>query len=99
MPFGFGHSQQDADHLHRQLRGHVDQEVKAHAGFDPVEQPARAGTQVILDAPDHARGQPGADQPADLGVPRVIHHVEHLAGDRQVLQQGAAVGPFATGHR
>ena len=41
MPFGLGHSQQDADHLHRQLGRDVDQEVERHPGLDGVEQ-ARA---------------------------------------------------------
>ena len=43
--------------------------------------------------------RPGTDQPADLRVPRVVHHVEHLTRDRQVLQQRAAERPRAAGHR
>ena len=90
------HSQQDADHLHRQLRGDVDHEVERHSR-QAVEQRAR-GPQIVLDAADHARRQPGADQPADLRMPRIVHHVEHLAGDRQILQQRPPYGR-AAGHR
>ena len=30
---------------------------------------------------DHSRCQPGADQPPDLRMPRVVHHVQHLTRD------------------
>ena len=55
--------------------------------------------QIVLDAADHPRRQPGADQPPDLRVARVVHHVEHLARDGEVLQQRAAERPRAAGHR
>ena len=32
-------------------------------------------------------------------MPRVVHHVEHLAGDGEVLQQRAAVRSLTAGHR
>ncbi len=99
MSFGFRDSQQDADHLHRQLGGDVDQEVERLARDHLVEQPARPGPQVVLDQTDHPRRQAGADQPPNLRVPRIVHHVEHLTGDRQVLQQRPAVRPGATGDR
>ena len=44
MPFGLRHSQQDADHLHRQFRGHVDEEVERHARLDRVEQRAASAS-------------------------------------------------------
>ncbi len=42
MPFGLRHSQQDADHLHRQLRGDVDHEVERLARLDGIQQPPGA---------------------------------------------------------
>ena len=99
MSFGFRHSQQDADHLHRQFGGDVDHEVERLTGHHRIQQPARPGPQIVLDATDHPRRQPGTDEPANLRMPRVVHHVEHLARDRQVLQQRAAERPRATGHR
>ncbi len=99
MPFGFRHSQQDADHLHRHLGGHIGDEVERLAGRDLVEQAPRPGTQVVLDAMDHPRRQTRADQPAHGGVPRIVHHIQQLPGDGQVLQQGAAERPATAGHR
>jgi hypothetical protein len=32
-------------------------------------------------------------------MPRVVHHVENLARDGQILKQRAAVWPLAAGHR
>ena len=57
MPFGLRNSQQDADHLHRQLRGDVDQEVERLPRLDGIQQPPGAGTQIVLDAADHSRRQ------------------------------------------
>ena len=99
MPFGLRHSQQDADHLHRKFGGHVDQEVEGSPGLGGVQQCPGARAQVVLDAADHPRGQARTDQPPDVGVARVVHHIEHLPGHRQILQQGAAVGPVSPGHR
>jgi len=99
MPFGLRHSQQDADHLHRQFGGDVDQEVERFSRPYRIQQATRPGPQIVLDAADHPRRQPGADQSADLRMPRVVHHVEHLARDGQVLQQRAAERPAAPGNR
>ena len=49
MPFGLRHSQQDADHLHRQLGGDVDQEVERLTRLDRIQQAAGAATQIVLD--------------------------------------------------
>ena len=57
MPFGLRHSQQDADHLHRQLGGDVDQKIEARPRHHRIEQTARAGAQIVLDAADHPRRQ------------------------------------------
>ena len=43
--------------------------------------------------------RPELTRPPDLAMPRIVHHVEHLAGDRQVLQQRPAVRPVPAGHR
>ena len=99
MPFGFRHSQQDADHLHRQFGGDVNQEVERFARHHRIQQPARPGPQIVLDATDHPRRQPGADESPNLRMPRVVHHVEHLARDGQVLQQRAAERSRTTGDR
>ncbi len=99
MPFGFRHSQQDADHLHRQLGGDVDQEVEWFARDHGVQQPTGPCPQVVFDQADHSRRQPRADQPPDLRVPRIVHHVEHLTGDRQILQQRSAERPVTAGDR
>ena len=40
-----------------------------------------------------------AHQATDPTVARVVHHVEHDAGHRQVLEERAAVGPVAAGLR
>jgi len=99
MSFGFGHSQQDADHLHRQFGGDVNQEVERLARHHRVQQPARPGPQIVLDEADHPRRQPGADESPNLSVSRVVHHVEHLARDGQVLQQRATERPLTAGDR
>ena len=85
MSFGFRHSQQDADHLHRQFGGDVNEEVERFARNHRVQQPASPGAQIVLDETDHPRREPGADESPNLRMPWVIHHVEHLAGDGQVL--------------
>ena len=95
MPFGFRHSQQDADHLHRQFGGDVDQEVERLAGHHRIQQPTGPGAQVVFDTTDHPRRQPGADESPNLRVSRIIHHVEHLTRDGQVLQQRAAERPVS----
>ena len=99
MPFGFRHSQQDADHLHRQFGGDINQEVERFARHHRIQQPARPGAQIVLDQTDHPRCQPGADQPPNLRMPRVVHHVEHLTRDGQVLQQRAAERSATAGDR
>ena len=99
MSFGLRDSQQDADHLHRQFGGYVNEEVERFAGHHRIQQATRPGPQIVLDATDHPRRQPGTDEPANLRMPRVVHHVEHLARDGQVLQQCAAERPRATGNR
>ncbi len=99
MPFGFRHSQQDADHLHRQFGGDVDEEVERRARHHLIEQATRPGPQIVLDATDHPRRQAGTDQSADLRMSRVVHHVEDLTGDGQVLQQRPAERPRPTRHR
>ena len=99
MTFGLRHSQQDADHLHGQLGGDVDHEVDRFARHHRIQQSARPGPQVVFDPPDHPRRQPGADESANLRMPRVVHHVEHLARDGQVLQQRAAERARTAGDR
>ena len=99
MPFGFRNSQQNADHLHRQLRSDVDHEVERLPRLNGIQQPPGAGTEIVLDTADHPWRQAGADQSADLRMPRVVHHVEHLSGDRKVLQQRPTEWALAAGHR
>ena len=93
MSFGLRDSQQYADHLHRQLGGHVDDEVERLAVDDRVQQAPCPRSQIVLDPGDHPRCQAGTHQATNLGVTRVVHHVEHLASDGQILQQRAAVRP------
>jgi hypothetical protein len=99
MPFGFRHSQQDADHLHWQLSGDAEYEVERFARDHRIEQPARPGSQIVLNKANHSRRQPGADESPNLRVPRIVHHVEHLARDGQVLQQRSTEWSRASGHR
>ena len=93
MSFGLRDSQQYADHLHRQLGGHVDDEVERLAVDDRVQQAPCPRSQIVLDPGDHPRCQAGTHQATNLGVTRVVHHVEHLASDGQILEQRAAVRP------
>ena len=99
VPFGLGNAEQNADHLHRQLGRDVDDEVERRIRFHGIEQRAGPSPQIALDATDHPRRQTRTDQSADLGVARIVHHVQHLAGDRQVLQQSPAEGPITPRHR
>ena len=69
------------------------------ARHDRIQQPPRPRPQIVLDPRDHPRRQARTDQPADLRVTGVVHHVEHLTGDGQVLQQRPAERPRAAGHR
>ncbi len=100
MPFGFRHSQQDADHLHGQLRGHVDQEVERLPGFDRVQQASASGP---ADRPRPARIIRGVSP--ELTSRRIWEcrgssiMLSTWPGDGQVLQQRAAEGPRAAGHR
>jgi len=71
--------QQDADHLHWQLSGDAEYEVERFARDHRIEQPARPGSQIVLNKANHSRRQPGADESPNLRVPRIVHHVEHLA--------------------
>jgi hypothetical protein len=99
MPFGLRNSQQYADHLHRQFGRHVDHEIERLAIRNLVEQVSRPRPQVVLHAGDHPRCQARADQATDMGMPRIVHHVQHLARDGEILQQGAAKWAPAAGHR
>ncbi|MFQ1631013.1 hypothetical protein ACK2WC_17325, partial [Mycobacterium tuberculosis] len=83
------HTQQNADHLHGQFGSDLDHEVERRSGFYAIEQSTRPAAQIVFDPPDHPWCQARADQPPDTGVPGIIHHVEHLAGDRQILQHRA----------
>ncbi len=88
-------AEQDADGLHRQLRGHRFEEVDLGARLDGVEQQAGAPAQLVLEPAHHARGEPRAHQPADPGVAGVVHHAQHRAGELDVLEQRAAVPAVA----
>ena len=48
--------------------------------------------QLGVEPGDRARGQALAHEQPDTLVARVVHHVEHQAGHRQVVQRRAAVG-------
>ena len=67
MPFGLRNSQQDADHLHRNLCGHVDEKVERLAEHHTASSKRRArerrssSTRLII------RGvRPRADEAADV---------------------------------
>lgn len=89
MSIRLRHTQQNADHLHGQFGSDLDHEVERRSGFYAIEQSTRPAAQIVFDPPDHPWCQARADQPPDTGVPGIIHHVEHLAGDRQILQHRA----------
>ena len=55
----------------------------------------RAPAQLAFEAADRERRESLADQPPDPPVAGVVHHVEHDAGDGQVLEQRPAVGAVA----
>jgi hypothetical protein len=99
MSFGLRHSQQNADHLHRQFGGDFDQKVERLAWLNRIQQAACPHPQIVLHPGDHSRCQPRTDQPANLRVSRVVHHVQHLPRDRQILQQRATERPRAPGNR
>ncbi len=85
----FGYAEQEADGLHRQLAGHLAHEVDL--AVERGQQAAGAAPQVAFEPADGLGGEALADQSTDPGMPRVVHHVEHHPGHRQVGQQGATV--------
>ena len=92
VAIGFGDAQQDADRLQGELPGEVVHDVEGAPSSPALPAGSRVRrAQLLLQFLHHPTGEPGADQPADPGVARVVHHVEHDSGDRQVGQQGAAV--------
>ena len=70
-----------------------------HADERVVDELRGAPPEVGFHAGDRARREALAHEHADALVPRVVHHVEHHPGDRQVGDGGAAVGPVAAGLR
>ena len=97
MTVGLRHAEQEADRLHRELGGHLDQEVALLV--DRLDEPAHPAPQLRLQVPHGGRRQAPGDQPADAGVPGVVHHVEHDPGDGQVLNDRPPVGTVASGLR
>ncbi|XVL45998.1 hypothetical protein ABFA25_00140 [Mycobacterium lepromatosis] len=85
MSFGIRHSQQNADHLHWQFGDNVNQKVDDSPGHHPRPVAGAHRPQIILNTTDHPWCQPEAHESPNLRMPRVVHHVEHLARDRQVL--------------
>ena len=53
-------------------------------------------TQFGLELADHAWREPRTHEATDPCVTRIVHHVEHLTGDGEILEHGAAVGSIAT---
>ena len=95
MAIRLGDAEEDADHLHRQLRRDLDEEVDRLAVRHRVEQRAGTAAQLVLQPPDGLGRQSLRDEPANPAVARVVHHVEHDARDRKVLDQRAAVRSVA----
>ena len=70
-------------------------EVERHAVSHRVEQRAGAAAQLVLERRIIRGVRPGAHQPADPRVARVVHHVEHHARRRAGPGERAAVGAVA----
>jgi hypothetical protein len=92
-------AEQETDRLHGKLGGDLGQEVVFGTADDRVQQPPRARPQILLQAANRPGGQAFRHKPPNTCVPRIVHHVQHDAGYRQVLQHGAAERPVATGFR
>ena len=94
MAVGLGHAEQYADGLHRELGGHVDQKVTLVVdGFD---QPTHSTPQLLLQVADGRRRQPPGHQAPDARVTGVVHHVEHDARHREILNDRAPVRSVAS---
>ena len=91
MAVVLGDTEEDADHLHRQLGRQVDEEVERDPVFDPTDERAGAAPQLGLDPGDHAGGEAGAHESPDPRVARVVHHVEHDTCNLEILQERPAV--------
>jgi hypothetical protein len=91
MPVGLRHAEQDADHLHRELRRDLDEEVHGDAVLDRREERAGPAAELRLEPAHGARREPGAHEPADPRVARIVHHVQHDSRDGQVLEQRPTV--------
>jgi hypothetical protein len=95
VPVAFGKAEQDADRLHRELardRGH---EVALARSERVVDKSRGARAELGLQARDRARCQTFAHEHAHALVTRVVHHVQHLAGDRHVGDDRSAEGTVA----
>ena len=90
---GLGHPEQHADGLHGELGRDVDEEVAVVA--HGREQPPHSPAQLVFERADGGRAQALGDQTADPGMTRIVHHVEHHAGDREVLDDRAPIGTVA----
>ena len=91
VPILLGYTEQEADRLHRQFGGHVQQEVEPVARPELSDQRLGAASQVLFQPPDGTRGQTLADQTPDPSVSGVVHHVEHRTGDGEVQDQRPTV--------
>jgi hypothetical protein len=92
-----GDAQQQTDGLHRELGGHVGQEVEFVAGR--IEEHPHPTAQLSLEAPHRRRRQALGHEPPDPRVARVVHHVQHHARHGQILDRRPAVGTTAAGLR
>ncbi len=95
VTIGLRDAHEDADRLHRQLARDVVHEVTitparriVDRGFD---EPGGAAAQVVVEVRDRAGRQSFAHEQPDPLVARVVGHVQHEAGERKVVQRGAAV--------
>ena len=95
MAIRFGDPEQNADCLQRDLAGDVVHHIERGGVVDGVEQQQGAAAQLDLQTLHHAPGQPRADEPPKPRMTRIVHHVQHDPGDRQVGEQRAAVGTIA----
>ena len=100
MAIGFGDAEQDADRLHRQLAGdrrrrsRTCPRASASSTSCAVRRRRSASRRV-----DRARRQALAHEQPHALMARVVHHVEHHPGDRQVGDRRAAVRAVAAGLR
>ena len=74
-----------ADVVHRDQCGHLGDEVDLALVGDVVDDAARVGDDVVVDARELLGCERRRDQPADLGVPRRVHRDETLGGVEQLL--------------